>query len=100
MDKFKMDPVKSSKVVSEIREQVAVSGVPDTLHNGGWSKRRLHPAGPLSRPRLGLVTEDGSPHTPLETGGRIPPNKRWSESSWGPTIKHLPQHSILSAYKM
>lgn len=39
MDKFKMDPVKSSHVASEIRDQVAVSGMPDTLHNGGWYKR-------------------------------------------------------------
>lgn len=28
MDKFKVDPVKSSKVVSESRDQVAVSGMP------------------------------------------------------------------------
>lgn len=33
-DKFKMDPVKSSKVVSEIRKQIAVSRVPALLPNG------------------------------------------------------------------
>lgn len=61
VDKFKVDPVKSSQVASEIRDQVVVSGMPDALHNGSWSKRRLHPAGPPSSSRLGLVTEDGSP---------------------------------------
>lgn len=82
-----MDAVTPSNVASEIRDQVAVAGMPAVLHNGGWSRRRLHAAGPPSRSRLGLVTEDGSPHTPLETGGRTLPNKRWSESPRGPTMK-------------
>ena len=100
MDKFKMDPVKSSQVASEIRGQVVVSGMSNALHNGSWSKRRLHPAGPTSSSSLGLVIEDGSPQILLETGARTPSYKRWSESPWNPTIKHLPPHSILSAFEM
>lgn len=86
MQEVKVDPVTSSKGASEIGDQVAVSGMPGALREGGQSEWRLHPAGSPSSSRLGLVTEDGLPRTPLETGARIHPNKRWSESPQGPTI--------------